>query len=228
MAWLLLPAIASLMLLATTNHVCQDMAVVPFLWVVPLALYLFSFILCFDHPRWYVRGLWASLAAVAFLRPLACRSLRPPPRSSRSTNWTWLAARINYDPTYAQQLVVYFLALLFVCIVCHGEVVRLRPDPRRLTQFYLWIAAGGALGGFFVTLIAPNVFTTFFEWKIGLVLCFVVASVALLLPGKSGRWRWFRMLLAVPAAGGVALVIVSQIDQPAAHERGRACAASTA
>ena len=63
----LLPAVASLMLLATTNHVCQDVAVVPFLWVVPLALYLLSFIICFDHQRWYVRPVWASLAAAAIV-----------------------------------------------------------------------------------------------------------------------------------------------------------------
>ena len=65
--WLLLPACASLVLLATTNHVCQDVAVVPFLWVAPLALYLLSFILCFDHPRWYVRSVWAMLALTLIL-----------------------------------------------------------------------------------------------------------------------------------------------------------------
>ena len=54
-AWLALPALASMMLLATTNHVCQDVAVIPFLWVVPLSLYLLSFIICFDHARWYQR-----------------------------------------------------------------------------------------------------------------------------------------------------------------------------
>lgn len=66
-AWLALPAAASLMLLATTNHVCQNIAVVPFLWVVPLTLYLLTFIICFDHQRWYVRGLWATAAAFALV-----------------------------------------------------------------------------------------------------------------------------------------------------------------
>ena len=70
--WIGLPACASLMLLATTNYVCEDVAVIPFLWVVPLALYLLSFIICFDHPRWY-RPLAMSVATLVLIYDVSRR-----------------------------------------------------------------------------------------------------------------------------------------------------------
>ena len=105
--WLLLPACASLMLLATTNHVCQDVAVVPLLWVIPLALYLLSFIICFDHARWYVRPVWAGAAVVALLGAAANDLLHSETPLS-----------------LVQELLLYFAMLFFVCMVCHGELVR--------------------------------------------------------------------------------------------------------
>ncbi len=162
------------MLLATTNHVCQDVAVVPFLWVVPLALYLLSFIICFDHQRWYVRGLWATLAVIAILSIAGTDDInglindfilgfKLQPRST--SRWTT-----------SRSMVLFFSTMFFICMVCHGELVRLRPDPRHLTEYYLCISAGGALGGVFVSLVAPRIFNTFFEWDLGLVLSFVVAA----------------------------------------------------
>ena len=127
-AWLLLPGLASLMLLATTNHVCQDIAVVPLLWVVPLALYLLSFIICFDHPRWYLCNVWAMLCLILILTLYGA---------------DFLCYSTNHVPNLLQELGICFATLLAVCMVCHGELVRLRPDPRRLTEFYLCIAAGG-------------------------------------------------------------------------------------
>ena len=163
--WLALPAAASLMLLATTNHVCQNIAVVPFLWVVPLTLYLLTFIICFDHQRWYVRGLWTT-AAVAALVAAA---------GNEQFNW------FNHRLSTVQELSLYFAAMFFTCMVCHGELARLKPDPRRLTEFYLLISAGGALGGIFVGLAAPLVFTTFFEWPIGVVASCAIAILAMAL-----------------------------------------------
>jgi tetratricopeptide (TPR) repeat protein len=145
--WLLLPACASVLLLATTNKICQDVAVIPFLWVLPLALYLLSFIICFDSPRWYKRlpfglALGAALGGVC-----------------------WVLFQQN-------QAIAGFVAALFVsCMVCHGELYRLKPDPRHLTGYYLMIAAGGALGGLFVAVIAPLIFTDYFELHWGLLLC---------------------------------------------------------
>jgi spermidine synthase len=159
--WVVLPACASLMLLATTNHVCQDMAVVPFLWVVPLSLYLLSFIVCFDHPRWYVRDLWCTLAILGIAGVVI------------------LDIFYNRKLIYAHQLLVYFSMLFFVCMVCHGELARRIPNPKYLTEFYLVLSAGGALGGLLVSLVAPHLFNFILEWPIGLLLSMIVAVVCM-------------------------------------------------
>ena len=183
--WLGLPAFASMMLLATTNHVCQDVAVIPFLWVLPLSLYLLSFIICFDHERWYWRRAYA-LAAVFLLCGVAAVD-------QLITTGSGVAF------SFSQELTLYFLALFAICMVCHGELARLKPHPRYLTEFYLLISAGGALGGLFVSLVAPLVFKTFFEWKIGLVLGTVIAAVvALIAAGKFSAAQRRRLLLFAP------------------------------
>ena len=150
--WLLLPACASVLLLATTNKLCQDITVIPFLWVLPLALYLLSFVICFDSPRWYARFPFA-LALLAAYGGLY-----------------WAFARGNEWPLW-QLAGAYSGALFVCCMVCHGELYRLRPDPDRLTGFYLMIAAGGALGGLFVAVAAPLLFTGYYELHWGLVGC---------------------------------------------------------
>jgi hypothetical protein len=205
--WLALPAAASLMLLATTNHVCQNIAVVPFLWVVPLTLYLLSFIICFDHQRWYVRGLWATAAVLALVA------------AAGNDEFWWFEYRLNI----AQELALYFAALFCTCMVCHGELVRLKPDPRHLTEFYLLISAGGALGGIFVGLVAPLVFTTFFEWSIGLVLSCAIAITVLALSALrrtvaladdtiARQAAAAARLLLVPAAiGGLVYIVMWQV-----------------
>ena len=109
--WLALPALASLMLLASTNHVCQDVAVVPLLWVVPLALYLLSFIICFDHARWYVRPVWATAAVLALLGGVFIDCFND--------------SRLHFG--LIAQLAIYFTALFCACMVCHGELVRASP-----------------------------------------------------------------------------------------------------
>lgn len=164
--WLALPALASLMLLATTNHVCQDVAVIPFLWVLPLSLYLLSFIICFDHPRWYWRRTYATAAIITLGIVTAIDQL--------------IATGSGIAFSFTTEITLHFAALFFLCMVCHGELVRLRPNPKYLTMFYLMISAGGAAGGMFVSLVAPAAFSTFFEWKLGLVAgCLVAALVVL-------------------------------------------------
>jgi spermidine synthase len=158
-AWVALAGMASMMLLATTNHACAEIAPVPLLFIAPLTIYLLSFIICFDHPRWYQRGFFGALTALSVLVIVGEYAFH------KMYEWPYL-------PLPAE-LGVSFVMLFGLCMCCHGEVVRLRPDPRHLTEFYLLISAGGVLGGAFVSLIAPHVFNTYIEWVIGLVLAFV-------------------------------------------------------
>lgn len=167
--WLGLPACASLMLLATTNHVCQDVAVIPFLWVVPLSLYLLTFIICFDHERWYVRPLFSALTLV-----LLYAVIQLPELQAYFRGVFHIAAD---EKNYKLELFVYFAAMFCVCMICHGELVRSRPGSHYLTEFYLLTSAGGALGGIFVSLIAPQIFHTFVEWRIALAAGCTLAVV---------------------------------------------------
>ena len=159
--WVALPAFASVMLLSTTNHVCQDVAVIPFLWVVPLALYLLSFIICFDQPRWYARTVWGVLAMIALFLSAGWEDL------------PWVDAR---DFGIVAEIAVNFLAMFFVCMVCHGELARKKPGLDHLTEYYLFMSAGGALGGLVVSLLAPLILTTYLEWSLGLMLGTAVAA----------------------------------------------------
>lgn len=159
--WVTLPAIASVLLLATTNQMSHDVAVVPFLWVLPLALYLVSFILAFDHPRWYRPGVFSALLVV-----------------SGAVLLHLLFAEATAD--LPLQIAGYAGALFVACMVCHGELYRLRPSPRYLTAFYLHIAAGGALGGMLVALLAPRVFNQYAELQFGFwLLSYVVGALCL-------------------------------------------------
>jgi len=148
-------------LLATTNKLCMEVAVIPFLWVLPLSLYLLSFILCFDHARWYRRGPCVALLIVGV--GAICHVL------------------VTGNPAPLLQQVISYTGTLFVaCMICHGELYRLRPSPRQVTGFYLYLAAGGALGGFLVAIVATAVFPDYWELQVGLwalsyllgVLCF--------------------------------------------------------
>ena len=159
--WVSLPAIASVLLLATTNKLSQEVAVIPFLWVLPLSLYLLSFIISFDHARWYHRGIFTALLIIA--TAVVCQVLP-----------------VGNDAPMRLQIFIYNAALFIACMVCHGEVYRLKPPPRQLTAYFLLISAGGALGGFLVAIVAPAVFKDFRELQLGFwvltyalgILCF--------------------------------------------------------
>jgi hypothetical protein len=158
-----LAACGSVVLLASTNQICRDIAVIPFLWVLPLSLYLISFILCFDHPRWYNRRVWVpvlmtSLAAVVYL-----------------LLQDYGAVEMNLY----FQICIYSAALFACCMACHGELVRLKPSAEHLTSFYLMIALGGALGGVFVNLVAPFLFKGYWEFHGGLVATVVLLGLCL-------------------------------------------------
>ncbi|MDX1928627.1 MAG: fused MFS/spermidine synthase [Pirellulaceae bacterium] len=171
--WLLLPALASLMLLCITNHLCQDVAVIPFLWILPLAIYLLSLIICFDRDWWYSRR-WFSLGAVVMIliaSDLSYFAFVDSIRATPSSSPLWRFVR--YDIRF---IISVYLALFFlVCMVCHGEVVRRKPVASKLTEFYLSVSAGGALGGFIVAVVCPLIFASFLELQIGLIVSFLVA-----------------------------------------------------
>lgn len=232
--WLLLPALASCMLLSATNHVCQDVAVIPFLWVAPLALYLLTFIICFEHERWYARipALWALLTlATSFV---ACTE-EPLQKLAAWTNLERLLrdhvqpllnllpgvhcnlASIDLTPNYLWQLGWCFSALFFACMLCHGELTRLKPPAQRLTEFYLFMSAGGALGGLFVSLGAPNLFTTFAEWPASLIAVSVVAFFILVRSAwrkksTASEWLLLSVLIALTATAAWLLVQLGVIN----------------
>ena len=206
--WLTLPAAASVLLLAVTNKLCQDIAVIPFLWVLPLSLYLLSFIICFDSPRWYGRKFWIPLLIVSLATVLTVML----GRSTIAPSQWWLrpiAWLLNKaDSLSAFTEIGLHLATLFVaCMVCHGEVYRLRPAAQKLTGYYLMISVGGAAGGLFVALVAPYIFQHYFELHTGLFLVGALTALALLLDaatrpqGRRAAVAWALSILAVTAFG---------------------------
>jgi SAM-dependent methyltransferase len=135
--WMGLAACASALLLAVTNHLTQNIAAIPFLWVLPLSLYLLSFILCFDSDRWYWRWLFHKLAVVAVLGMA-------------------YAISTESDIGNLKVALAFFCITLFILfMVCHGELALRRPAPAYLTSFYLMVSVGGAVGGLLIGFAAP-------------------------------------------------------------------------
>ncbi len=193
--WLALPAVASVLLLAATNHLCQDVAVIPFLWVVPLSLYLITFIICFERERWYARWFWIPPALVLLTAAAAPDALASGV-SSLLTKLLSHEVKWEITPDFRWEIALASGAMFLGCMVCHGELARLKPDPAHLTDFYLVMSAGGALGGLFVALGAPSMFTTYLEWPGALTTVLVIGSFALLHAAWSLRRRWARVALS--------------------------------
>jgi len=181
--WFGLSACGSILLLATTNQMTQEVAVVPLLWMLPLAIYLLSFILCFDSRSRYSRSVFlaALLPALVFATLLLQHGIQTP-----------LVAQIG----------ILAVALFVACMVCHGELARLKPHPRYLTAFYLAVAAGGALGGVFVGILAPRLFPGMWELPIALWLTAALSLGTLAHDRSSFLYRG-------PAASGHAALLSS-------------------
>ncbi len=198
---------------------------VPFLWVVPLSLYLISFIIAFDHERWYRRlpyGL-AALIAIYLTAGIYNSGVWGAGWLGHVHGWICGAPTTPWQPAISNKfdILCQFAGLFLLCMLCHGELVRLRPQPRYLTSFYLMIAAGGALGGLSVSIIAPQVFHTYAEWKIGLGTGFVLAAVvAFILSGSTesgpvgsiGRRRRWLSLPGVLRAGGLVTASLALLE----------------
>jgi hypothetical protein len=145
------------MLLAVTSHITQNVASVPFLWILPLVLYLITFIVCFEGRSWYQRRV--------FLAPLAVIVV--------IMAWGLNADGDIMDVTDA--VPIYCLGLFLCCMFYHGELANLKPSPRYLTRFYLMVSLGGAIGGLSVGVLAPLIFSTYYELGIGLTITGVLA-----------------------------------------------------
>ena len=167
LVWMGLAACASALLLAVTNHLTQNIAAIPFLWVLPLSLYLLSFILCFDSDRWYSRWLFTRLSAVA----LASMAYAMSGESEISNLKVSLA--------------LFCTAMFVVFMVCHGEVARRRPAPAYLTSFYLMVSVGGAIGGLLIGFAAPYFLNGLYDLPI--VVCLTGFMLVYLLWNERGK-----------------------------------------
>jgi len=188
LTWIALAAAGSMLLLATTNQLTQNVAAVPLLWIMPLAIYLVTFILCFESARWYRRGIYLRLLAMAL----------------------GAVGYAIYDIQLSDTLLIsipIFAAGLFIgCMYCHGELAARTPPEGQLTSFYLMIALGGALGAALVGLIAPLIFSGVYD------LPFAMLMVALLALRLQWSEQWSQRLLWIVAAVAMAAVIGAQVQ----------------
>jgi hypothetical protein len=174
--WVLLAALGSVLLLATTNHITRDIASIPFLWILPLSLYLLTFVLCFDSDLWYRRWLILPLTAALLV----------------SCAWGLQASSVTYNVRIL--LPLYVAGMFVLCLFAHGELAADRPAPAYLTRFYLMVSLGGAIGGLFVGIAAPYILPDYFELGIGYV---ALALAAILVLRSQG-------VVVMGAAAGVA------------------------
>lgn len=182
--WLSLAACASILLLAVTNHLTQNVASIPFLWIVPLSLYLLTFILCFDFERLYNRRIYAWLLSAA-LAGLAYGL----------SEWN--------SRTNLKLVISAFSACLFICCMfCHGELVRRKPSSHYLTSFYLMLSIGGAVGGLLVGMCAPKFLPALFELPVSLIACSLLMLLLL-------DYRSWRFTIALCWAVAVGVIITS-------------------
>ncbi|HEU0121075.1 MAG TPA: fused MFS/spermidine synthase [Bryobacteraceae bacterium] len=159
--WVGLAACPSVLLLSVTTHMTQDIASIPFLWIVPLVLYLLSFILTFETSKIYWRWIWLPLLAVSLFFMLRIEMENAP------------------EITMVQRLAACAGAMFTAAMTCHGELASLKPHPRYLTNFYVALSVGGALGGLFVGMVAPMTFQAYHEYPIGWWLTFALVLAAL-------------------------------------------------
>ena len=193
MIWILLAACPSILMVADTSFLTENIAPVPMIWVAPLALYLLSFIICFEGSGWYQRKLFLPLlvAALFILAYLPTLGLNELP--------VILSTGIN------------LFSFFVVCMVCHGELASQQPNSRYLTTYYLMLAVGGVMGGFFVGIIAPYWFTENYELSIGIVLTGIVVALVFLsnTPFKNTQ---LKMIAATGIASFLVFISVIRID----------------
>jgi hypothetical protein len=172
--WVLLAFVPSSLMLGVTTHISTDIAATPLFWVVPLTLYLLTFVLVFAR-RPLLRHAWMLRA-----QPFAL---------------IVMALTLDYLPAiFWLGLLVHLLVFFITAMVCHGELARRRPAASHLTEFYVWMSVGGVLGGIFNGLLAPIIFNGVYEYPI------VLALACLLRPRKEGASAFLWKDLLIPAA----------------------------
>lgn len=184
--WFLLPAVAAMQLAAVTSHLTENVAAIPLLWVIPLAVYLLSFVVAFEFPGIYRRGLVVRVLAVLL------------------ASLGYLLSKTGVGLPL-QMAIGFFVAELFcACWFLHAELYGLRPmGSRAATEFYLWIAAGGAAGTFLVAVMSPLMFRSNYD----VPLAFALTAVAALAVTWGNGWAQ-RMLWGVGTVLGFTLVVL--------------------
>jgi hypothetical protein len=195
--------VPSSLMLGVTSHVTTDIAPIPLLWVIPLALYLLSFVLAFSRlPRAFYQGsMVAFFVLLAALVGLRLDRLHGLIELINERHWFWLPLPSALDVSHVQAIALHLLCFFVAALVCHGDLAAMRPSPSRLTQYYLWIALGGMLGGVFNSIVAPLVFDRIIEYPL------LFAVVCLLRPrfGSSPAPRngWSRLVTATSVSFGL-------------------------
>ena len=159
--WIALSGLGSVLLLAISNHLTQNISSIPLMWVVPLALYLLTFILCFDGKNWYRRNIMLPLLAILVV----------------AMAYTLADKELHFKLHF--QIALFSTGLFVACMFCHGELVARKPHPKFLTTFYLMISVGGALGAVLVGIVAPLTLPAYYELEISLVLLAMLATYLL-------------------------------------------------
>ena len=191
--WFLLAFCPSVLLLATTNLMCQEIASVPFLWILPLSLYLLTFMICFDRPGFYQRRFFGPLLFLSVIASVC-------------------VVQAHIYVSIVLQVAGLASVCFFMAMVCHGELERLKPVPSHLTLFFLVVAVGGACGGVFVTLLAPVLFDSFLEFQLALLLGIglMIASVWLA-PARRNPTTGPNPSLSKHAYCGTAMLVAAMV-----------------
>jgi SAM-dependent methyltransferase len=187
--WLAAAFVPSALMLAVTNHLLLNLASVPFLWILPLAVYLMTFMVAFG------RRIHLSLKAVSSLVPVILLLFFPFVANSRAVAGKYLLAIVT----------VHMLILIAGALLCHTALASRRPGPQHLTEFYFWMALGGVLGGVFVAVIAPVIFQTVIEYPL------LVAVIAFFRKPDESRTEINGGDLILPALLGFLVIGVSKL-----------------
>ena len=179
-SWIGLAALGSIMLLSTTSRITQEVAAIPFLWVLPLSIYIFTFVVAFSGSQWYKRPIYL---LVLFISTIA---------------YLWFV--VGSTTGYVVQLVIYGGLLFSSTMICHGELYHQRPRSDHLTIFYLMVSVGGAVGGIIVNLIVPHIFRGFWEFQVGLSVIWVLMLVWVLRSPIRINYYVYRLVIVFVAA----------------------------